>query len=105
MTGLTIIRPYRLEEDADSLGGLNGQRQNLMLLSGGGTDKLMHNIVSKITQSNADDILLSPSTTTEFILLSGTTDKLLISGGTDKLLKRGYSSLLLGRNYIRLTNI
>ena len=76
---ISIVRPIRFTTDPDLLGGPNGYDQNLILLSGGGSDKLL-------MTGNRDTILQS-----------GTTDKILLSGG-------GSDELLLSGNRIKRTN-
>jgi len=76
---ISIVRPIRYTTDPDLLGGPNGQAENYILLSGGGSN----NILQSGNRGN--------------ILQSGTTNKILLSGG-------GSDELLLSGNFIKRTN-
>jgi len=76
---ISMVRPVRFTTDPDLLGGPNGQAENYILLSGGGSN----NILKSGTRGS--------------ILQSGTTDPILLSGG-------GSDELLLSGNFIKRTN-
>ncbi len=74
-----ITRPIRHVTDPDLLGGPNGQTENYILLSGGGSN----NILQSGNRLN--------------ILQSGTANKILLSGG-------GSNEILMSGNFIKRTN-
>jgi len=74
-----LFKPVRHTDDPDLLGGPNGQAENYILLSGGGSN----NILQSGNRKN--------------LFQSGTTDKILLSGG-------GSDEILLSGNFIKRTN-
>ena len=104
---VTIVRSIRHVTDPDLLGGPNGLTDDVMLVSGGGGDKVLQsdrdNIVL-VSGGGTDEVLISPGTCKHNLLVSpGDTDKILVSGGgTDEILISGHctSSLLDSGKFI-----
>ena len=106
---INIVRPVRYTEDPDLLGGPNGMTVDVLLVSGGGTDKVLlsgneNDIL--VSGGGTDKVLISPFNCQDELLVAGTTDSVLVSGGgSDVILVDGYcsSSLLESGEFIEVT--